>query len=120
MQDGHACVDYLLSNTFATAGNIALHTSSAGGVLASLLLMQRPHDFGAAAFRMPFTDLLTTMTDPSHPLTEHEWAEWGDPHEADELELLKELCPYQVGNNLHSIGCCAILMSGLTCVRDGQ
>ena len=96
MQDGHACVDYLLSSGLSTAGNIALQTRSAGGILASQLLMQRPCDFGAAVFRMPFTDLLTTMTDPSHALTEHEWAEWGDPHVAGELELLKKLCPYQV------------------------
>lgn len=96
-------MDYLLSHGLATSGSIALGTSSAGGILASQLLLQRPHDFGAAAFRMPFTDLLTTMTDPTHPLTEHEWGEWGDPNEAGDLELLRELCPYQVFSAAHSI-----------------
>ncbi len=99
MQDAHACLDYLLAQSFATAGHVALHSCSAGGAVASLLLMQRSAEFGAAALRMPFTDLLTTMTDPDLPLTEHEWAEWGSPHEPGGMELLKELCPYQVHNS---------------------
>ena len=29
--------------------------------------------------RVPFVDLLTTMTQPELPLTVHEYGEWGDP-----------------------------------------
>ena len=30
---------------------------------------------------MPFVDVMTTMSDPSIPLTTTEWEEWGNPHD---------------------------------------
>lgn len=33
----------------------------------------------AAVLRVAYLDVLTTMSDPSLPLTEHEVDEWGDP-----------------------------------------
>lgn len=96
MQEAHASLDYLLSQGLATRGHLALQTASAGGVLGALLLQGRPEDFGAAALRMPFLDLFTVMTDPSHSLTQHEWDEWGNPNEPGGSYLLWDLCPYAV------------------------
>ena len=62
----------------------------------------RPGLFGAAVLRVPFLDMLTSMTDPALPLTVHEYGEWGDPGqrggtdggERPVLSLMQRLCPY--------------------------
>jgi oligopeptidase B len=41
-------------------------------------------------------DALTTILDPSLPLTVTEWEEWGDPlHNADVYQYMKEYTPYE-------------------------
>jgi len=42
----------------------------------------------AAIAKVPFVDLYNTMMDPSLPLTEHEYDEWGDM--SGELDLLRD------------------------------
>ena len=37
-----------------------------------------PEQFKAAVAEVPFVDVVTTMSDPSLPLTVTEWEEWGD------------------------------------------
>ena len=39
---------------------------------------RQPDCIGAAVLRVPFVDVLTAMTRPDLPLTEHEYDEWGD------------------------------------------
>ena len=38
-----------------------------------------PDLWRAAVAEVPFVDVVTTMSDPSQPLTVTEWEEWGDP-----------------------------------------
>ena len=38
-----------------------------------------PELFAAAVAEVPFVDVVTTMSDPTLPLTVTEWEEWGDP-----------------------------------------
>ena len=43
---------------------------------------------------VPAVDILTTMLDPSIPLTINEWDEWGDPRKPDEYQWLLAYSPY--------------------------
>ena len=45
---------------------------------------------------MPFVDPLTTILDPSLPLTVIEWEEWGNPLEDPEVyAYMKAYSPYE-------------------------
>ena len=44
---------------------------------------------------MPFVDVVTTMLDPTLPLTVTEWEEWGDPSRPDgRTRCMKAYSPY--------------------------
>ena len=51
---------------------------SAGGLLVGNVVNLAPELFCAAVAGVPFVDLMTTMCDPSIPLTTEEWEEWGE------------------------------------------
>lgn len=46
--------------------------------------------------QVPFLDILTSMLDPSLPLTIQEYEEWGEPgsNESD-FHYIRSYCPYQ-------------------------
>ena len=54
-----------------------------------------PEVFAAALFRRPFVTLLNSMTDPSLPMTAHEYDEWGDPADEDVVHLWAHLSPHK-------------------------
>jgi oligopeptidase B len=60
------------------------------GAIANL----RPDLFAGIVAEVPFVDVVTTMLDPSLPLTVTEWEEWGDPREADAYTFMKSYSPY--------------------------
>ena len=39
-------------------------------------------------------DVLTTMSDPSIPLTTPEWEQWGNPNQEEYYEYIKQYSPY--------------------------
>ena len=46
--------------------------------------------------QVPFVDALTTILDPSLPLTVIEWEEWGDPlHDPEVYAYMKSYTPYE-------------------------
>ena len=62
-----------------TAPRLAIRGGSAGGLLVGACVTMRPDLFAAAVAEVPFVDVVTTMSDPTLPLTVTEWEEWGDP-----------------------------------------
>lgn len=55
-----------------------------------------PERFRAVHAGVPFVDALTTILDPSLPLTVGEWEEWGNPLESREIyELMRSYTPYE-------------------------
>ena len=54
----------------------------------------RPDLFRAAVAEVPFVDVVTTMADPSLPLTVTEWEEWGDPRQMPAAEYMLAYSPY--------------------------
>ena len=69
---------------------------SAGGLLMGAVANLAPELFAGILADVPFVDALTTILDPSLPLTVIEWDEWGDPlHNADVYAYMKSYSPYE-------------------------
>src|SRR3954466_16336866 len=53
-----------------------------------------PERWRAVVAEVPFVDVLTTMLDPSAPLTATEWDEWGDPRDPADYAYMASYSPY--------------------------
>jgi oligopeptidase B len=67
---------------------------SAGGLLQGAVYSRAPGRWRAVVAEVPFVDCVTTMLDPSIPLTINEWDEWGDPRDPDDFACLRSYSPY--------------------------
>lgn len=67
---------------------------SAGGLLMAAVINQAPELYRGVVAQVPFVDVVTTMLDPSIPLTTGEYDEWGDPAAQDAYFRLKSYSPY--------------------------
>jgi oligopeptidase B len=54
----------------------------------------RPDLFASAVAEVPFVDVVSTMSDPSLPLTVTEWEEWGDPRAEPFATYMLGYSPY--------------------------
>jgi len=79
-----ASAEHLIKEGFSSAGHIAIHGGSAGGMLVGACANMRPDLWGVVVGEVPFVDVLTTMCDKDLPLTPPEWPEWGNPLESQE------------------------------------
>jgi oligopeptidase B len=68
-----ACVEHLIERKYSSKEKLCIHGKSAGGLLMGAVLNMRPDLFKAAVVEVPFVDALTTMLDPTIPLTTAEW-----------------------------------------------
>lgn len=89
-----ACAERLVEGGYTSAGRILAQGGSAGGLLVATVLNLRPELFGAAILEVPFVDVVTTMLDPSLPLTVGEYEEWGDPQRATDYRRMLSWSPY--------------------------
>jgi len=91
-----ACADHLVSSGWVAADRLVAEGGSAGGLLMGAVANLAPTRFRAIHAAVPFVDALTTILDPSLPLTVPEWEEWGDPlHNADVYQYMKGYTPYE-------------------------
>ncbi|NDH90618.1 MAG: S9 family peptidase, partial [Flavobacteriia bacterium] len=67
---------------------------SAGGLLMGAVLNMAPALYHGVIAAVPFVDVITTMSDPSIPLTTGEWNEWGDPREKAAYDYMLSYSPY--------------------------
>ncbi|XP_078427385.1 prolyl oligopeptidase family protein [Wolffia australiana] len=88
-----ACAEYLISNGYCSKEKLCINGRSAGGLLIGAVLNMRPDLFKAAVAGVPFVDVLTTMLDPTIPLTTSEWEEWGDPRKEEFYYYMKSYSP---------------------------
>ena len=69
---------------------------SAGGLLMGAVANMAPQLFAGILAQVPFVDALTTILDPSLPLTVTEWDEWGNPlADKDVYDYMKSYTPYE-------------------------
>ncbi len=57
-------------------------------------ITMNPARFAGAIAEVPFVDVVTTMSDPSLPLTVTEWEEWGDPRTEPFASYIQSYSPY--------------------------
>jgi oligopeptidase B len=90
-----ACAEYLVAEGYTSADRLAARGGSAGGLLMGAVANLAPSDFRAIVAEVPFVDCLTTILDPSLPLTVTEWEEWGNPVDDPAVyEYMKSYSPY--------------------------
>jgi oligopeptidase B len=93
--DDHVAVaDGLASAGLVDPDRIATRGLSAGGLLQGAVFSQRPDRWRAVVAEVPFVDVVTTMLDPSIPLTVNEWDEWGDPSRPEDYAWMVSYSPY--------------------------
>jgi oligopeptidase B len=86
--------DALAADGWADPGAIVSRGLSAGGLLQGAVFSMAPRRWRAVVAEVPFVDCVTTMLDPTIPLTVGEWDEWGDPREPDARAYLASYSPY--------------------------
>jgi oligopeptidase B len=92
--DTLAVCDHLVEVGVAAPDRLAIRGGSAGGLLVGAAVTMRPDRFRAAVAEVPFVDVVTTMSDPSMPLTVTEWDEWGDPRHEPYASYVLSYAPY--------------------------
>jgi oligopeptidase B len=91
-----ACAEHLVSSGWVAPDRLVAEGGSAGGLLMGAVANLAPGRFRAIHAAVPFVDALTTILDPSLPLTVPEWEEWGDPlHNEDVYRYMKSYTPYE-------------------------
>lgn len=97
--DTLACARHLGETGTCDPARLVVRGGSAGGLTVGACIAMEPARFAAAIAEVPFVDVVTTMSDPSLPLTVTEWDEWGDPREEPHASYIAGYSPYDnVGN----------------------
>ncbi len=89
-----ACAEHLIQAGLTESAKLAALGVSAGGLLMGAITNLRPDLFQAVIAKVPFVDVMTTMLDPSIPLTTLEYDEWGNPNEKDQYAYMRSYSPY--------------------------
>jgi len=91
-----ACARALVTKSWTAADRIVARGGSAGGLLMGAVANLAPEAFAGIVAQVPFVDPLTSILDPSLPLTVTEWEEWGNPLESPEVyAYMKSYSPYE-------------------------
>ncbi len=90
-----ACARHLVDLGHVAPDRLGCRGGSAGGLTVGAALNLAPEQWQAVVAEVPFVDCLTTMLDPSLPLTITEWDEWGNPVANERIyDYIKSYAPY--------------------------
>ncbi|MBI2097498.1 MAG: S9 family peptidase [Candidatus Vogelbacteria bacterium] len=89
-----AAAEFLIRSGYTKAERLVALGRSAGGLLMGAVANLRPDLFQTIVAGVPFVDVLNTMLDPTLPLTEQEYGEWGDPRQPEFYDYIKSYSPY--------------------------
>ena len=91
-----AVARHLVDTDVTRPENLVALGGSAGGLLMGAVANMAPELFAGILAQVPFVDALTTILDPSLPLTVTEWDEWGNPlADEDVYDYMKSYTPYE-------------------------
>ena len=88
------CAEFLLAGKYTSKEHLYTSGGSAGGLLMGAVVNMRPDLWHGVVAGVPFVDVLTTMSDPSIPLTTNEYDEWGNPANKKNYMYMKSYSPY--------------------------
>ncbi len=88
------CAEHLIKEEFTSPQKLAIIGGSAGGLLVGACVTMRPDLFKAVICKVPFVDVVTTMSDPGIPLTALEYDQWGNPADKDHFDYMLSYSPY--------------------------
>lgn len=86
--------DFLVAQGYAAPDRVAAHGGSAGGLLMGAVANMAPDKYRVILSQVPFVDVVTTMLDPSIPLTTNEYDEWGNPEQQVFYDYMLSYSPY--------------------------
>ena len=86
--------EFLVGEGYTSPEHLYAQGGSAGGLLVGAVINLRPDLFHGAIAQVPFVDVITTMLDPSIPLTTSEYDEWGDPNVKEYYDYILAYSPY--------------------------
>ena len=93
---------HLVNERYTSPDQLFCSGGSAGGLLISAVINMEPDLWRGAISAVPFVDVVTTMLDPTIPLTSNEWDEWGDPREKEYYDYMLSYSPYdQIENKTY-------------------
>jgi len=111
-----ACAEYLASQGYCDPERMFAMGESAGGLLMGAVTNLRPDLWRGVIAGVPFVDALTTMLDPSIPLTTNEYDEWGNPSE--DPEAYEYILSYSPVDNIQRVDYPALFV--FTGLNDSQ
>jgi oligopeptidase B len=86
--------EFLVAQGVAARDRVAGYGGSAGGLLMGAIANLAPDKYRVLLSQVPFVDVVTTMLDPSIPLTTNEYDEWGNPEQREFYEYMLSYSPY--------------------------
>jgi oligopeptidase B len=89
-----ACAEHLIGQGYTNPRRLVIMGRSAGGLLMGAVTNLRPDLFAGVIAGVPFVDVISTMLDPTIPLTVPEYEEWGNPNDPEYYAYMKSYSPY--------------------------
>jgi oligopeptidase B len=86
--------DGLVKQGYASKDRVAAMGGSAGGLLMGAITNLAPDKYRVIVSQVPFVDVVTTMLDPTIPLTTNEYDEWGNPEQQKYYDYMVTYSPY--------------------------
>ena len=85
---------FLVKQGYAAPDRVAAYGGSAGGLLMGAIANMAPDKYRVILSQVPFVDVVTTMLDPTIPLTTNEYDEWGNPEQQKYYDYMLSYSPY--------------------------
>lgn len=96
MTDFVACAQALCRRGYSAPGRIVAYGLSAGGLLVGGAMNLAPTLWAGVIAKVPFVDMLNTMSDADHPLVPLFRPDWGDPlSDPRAYDYIASISPYE-------------------------
>ncbi len=105
-----ATARHLIESGWTKPEQLVLRGGSAGGLMAGAVMNQAPELFAGVVAQVAFVDALTTILDPTQPLTVTEWEEWGNP--VDDPSIYEAMAAYSPYDNVVATDYPSVLATG--------